>query len=147
MAQVDETRACVFLKQGRFVEAERVAFSAVRNQEKTGSHALLAESLVAHGKALARLERYSASLSAFRCAIALYEHVNNVNLAAEAALAAFQEIGEHLAASERGQLISGRGVGQDKLALEHHVIKLALEQANGRISQAARLAGMSWQSF
>jgi tetratricopeptide (TPR) repeat protein len=147
VAQVDETRACVFLKQGRFVEAESVAGAAVRNQEKTGSLGLLAEALVTHGRSLARLERYGASLSAFRRAIALYEHIDNMRLAAEAALGAFQEIGEQLAASERGQLISGRGVGQDKLAVEHHVIKLALEEANGSISKAARLAGMSWQSL
>ena len=36
VAQVDETRACVFLQQGRLVEAERVARLAVQNQEKTG---------------------------------------------------------------------------------------------------------------
>lgn len=147
VAQVDETRASVFLRQGRLVEAERVAGSAVRNQAKTGSHALLAEALVTHGRALARLKRYGASLSAFRRAIALYEHVDNMKLAAEAALTTFREIGEHLAALEQGQLISGRGVGQDKLAIEHHVIKLALEQTNGRISEAARLVGMSWQSL
>ncbi len=40
VAQVDETRACVFLQQGRVVEAERVARSAVQNQEKTSRHAL-----------------------------------------------------------------------------------------------------------
>jgi tetratricopeptide (TPR) repeat protein len=147
VAQVDETRACLFIQQGRFVEAERVARSAVRNQEKTGRHGLLAEALTTHARALARLERYGASLAAFRRAIALYEYNNNMKRAAEAALAAFQEIGEYIAAPERGQLLSGRGVGQDKLALEHDVIKIALEQANGRVSEAARLAGMSWQGL
>lgn len=147
VAQVDETRACVFLKQGSLVEAEHVARSAVRNQEKTGRHALVAEALTTHGRALARLERYGTSLSAFRRAIALYEHSGSMNRAAEAALAAFQEIGEHLAASEHEQLMSGRPLGQDKLAIEHHVIKLALKQAKGRVSEAARLAGMSWQGL
>lgn len=145
VAQVDETRACVFLRQGRFVEAERVAHSAVRNQEKTGRHALLAEALTTHGRALAGLERYGASLSAFRRAIGLYEHTDSLNRAAEVALAAFQEIGEHLAATERGELISGRALDQDKLAMEHHVIKLALEQSKGRVSEAARALGTSWQ--
>ena len=147
MAQVDETRACVFLKQDRFVEAEHVARSAVRNQEKTNRHGQLAEALTTHGRALARLERYGASLSAFRRAIALYEQNDCLKRAAEVALAMVKEIGENLAAPERGQLLSGRALGQDKLALEHHVIKLALEQSKGRVNEAARLAGMSWQGL
>jgi tetratricopeptide (TPR) repeat protein len=147
VAQVDETRACVFLQQGRFVEAEHVSRSAVRTQEKTNRHGLLAEALTTHARALARLERYGASLSAFRRAIALYEHTECMKRAAEVALAMVKEIGEHLAAPERGQLLSGRALGQDKLALEHHVIKLALEQAKGKVSEAARLAGMSWQAL
>jgi len=147
VAQVDETRACVFLRQGRFAEAEHVARAAVRNQEKTNRYGQLAEALTTHGRALARLERYGASLSAFRRAIDLYEHTDNLTRAAEVALAMVQEIGEHLTAPERGQLLSGRALVQDKLALEHHVIKLALEQAKGRVSEAARLAGMSWQAL
>jgi tetratricopeptide (TPR) repeat protein len=147
VAQVDGTRACVFLQQGCFVEAENIARSAVCNQEKTNRYGPLAEVLTTHGRALARLERYGASLSAFRRAVALYQHIDNLTRAAEVALAMVQEIGEHLAAPERGQLLSGRALGQDKLALEHHVIKLALEQANGRVSEAARLAGMSWQAL
>jgi DNA-binding NtrC family response regulator len=58
-----------------------------------------------------------------------------------------RDIGEHLVAPEHGQLLSGRALGEDKLALEHHVIKLALEQANGRVSAAAQLTGMSWQAL
>jgi tetratricopeptide (TPR) repeat protein len=147
VAQVDETRACIFLRQGRFIEAERVADLAVRNQEKTNRYGLIAEALTTHGKALARLERYGASLSAFRRAIDLYEHVDNMKRAAEVALAMVKEIGEHLAAPERGQLLSGFGLGQDKVTLEHHAIKLALEQTNGGISDAARLLGMSHQGL
>ena len=95
VAQVDETRACVFLQQGRVVEAERVGRLAVQNQEKTGRPALLAEALITHGKALARLDRYGASLVAFRRAFDLSEHTGSRNRAADAAVAAFQEIGEH----------------------------------------------------
>ena len=62
-------------------------------------------------------------------------------------MAAYRELGDRLVIFERGQLLSGRGVGKDKLAMEHDVIKLALEQANGRISRAARLAGMSHQGL
>jgi DNA-binding NtrC family response regulator len=83
----------------------------------------------------------------FQRAIELSDNAGLASRAAEAALAAFRELGKQLVISQRGQLLSGRGVGQDKLAMEHEVIKLALEQANGRVSEAARLAGMSWQAL
>lgn len=147
VAQVDETRACVFLQQGRVVEAERVARMAVQNQEKTGRHALVAEALIAHGRALARLERYGASLSAFRRAIELSVQTENSHLESEAAVAAFREIGEHLSASERGQLISGRGWSEDNQARERELIKLALEQTNGKVTYAARMLGLSYPAL
>lgn len=146
-AQVDETRACVFLQQGRIAEAELVARSAVVNQEKSGRHALLAEALITHGKALARLERYGASLSAFRRAIDLSEPTGNIQQAAEASLAAFREIGEHLTVSEKGQFVSGRGWGEDKHSREHDLIKLALDQAKGKVTHAARSLGMSYPAL
>jgi DNA-binding NtrC family response regulator len=68
-----------------------------------------------------------------------------MNRAAEAALAAFRELGDHLVVSEHGQLLSGFGMGQDRLSREREIIKLALEQSKGRISRAARSLGVSWQ--
>jgi len=147
VAQVDETRARVFLKQGRIAEAERVARSAVLNQDKSGRHGLLVEALITHGRALARLEKHGAALSAFRRAIELSDHTGNASQAADAALAAFREIGEHLSVSEMGQLISGRGWGEDKQSREHMLIKLALEQAKGKVTHAARILGMSYPAL
>lgn len=93
VAQVDETRACVFLQEGRVTDAERVAHLAVQNQEQTGRDAFLAEALITHGRALARLESYGAALLAFRHSIDLSESAGNPARAADAALAAFREIG------------------------------------------------------
>jgi len=146
-AQVDETRACVFLAQGRITEAERKVRSAVRVQEKSGNAYLLTEALTTYGRVLARSERYVASLGTFRRAIELADGAGLANRAAEAMVAAFRELGDHLVISQREQLLSGRGVGQDKLTLEHDVIELALEQANGKVSRAALLAGMSYQGL
>jgi tetratricopeptide (TPR) repeat protein len=70
-AQVDESRAGVLLKQKRHSEAELAARSSVQTLEKTDRHALLAESLVTHGRSLARLGNYNASLYAFKRAISL----------------------------------------------------------------------------
>ena len=147
VAQVDETRARIFLAQGRLKEAERAARSAVRIQEKGGNAFLTTEALITYGSVLAQTESYAAALSTFRRAFELSERAGLGNRAADAAVTAFRAIGDRLAVSDRGQLLSGRALGQDKLSMEHHVIEVALEQANGKVSEAARILGTSWQGL
>ena len=107
----------------------------------------MTEALITYGRVLARSERYGESLATFRHVIELSDRAGLLNRAAEAALAAFREIGVNLLASEQGKLVSGRRLGQDKRSMEHEVIKLALEQAKGKVSQAARSLGISHQSL
>jgi tetratricopeptide (TPR) repeat protein len=147
VAQVDESRACVFLKQGQVVEAERIVRSAVHTQEQNGRHALLAEALITHGRALARLENYGEALSAFRRAIQLSEHTGDRNRAAEAAFAVFQEMGQHLAIFEGEKFISGRTLNEEVSSFEHDTLKLALENSQGSVTRAARSLGMSHQAL
>lgn len=147
VAQVDESRACVFLKQGQVAEAERIVRSAVHTQEQSGRHALLAEALITHGRALARLENYSEALSAFRRAIQSSEHTGDRNRAAEAAFAVFQEMGQHLAIFEGEKFISGRTLNEEVSSFEHDTLKLALENAQGSVTRAARSLGMSHQAL
>jgi tetratricopeptide (TPR) repeat protein len=143
-AQVDETRACVYLAEGRTKEAERRVLSALRVQERDGNSFYLTEALITYGRVLARSNNHAAAYGTFRRAIELADNASLPNRAAEAIVAAFRELGEHLVIAERGQLLSGRGVGQDKLELEHEVIKFALEQTNGKVTAAAqRLAGQT----
>jgi tetratricopeptide (TPR) repeat protein len=146
-AHIDETRACVFLKQGRIIEAEEAARAAVRIQERTGRHVWLAEALITHGKALARLKRYSSALFAFRRAFDLSEKNGCSNQSAEAAIATLRELGENLAVIEGGQLLPGRGLRDEKRSLEHEGIKAALEQAKGSVTLAARSLGISFQAL
>jgi len=146
-AQVDETRARILLHEGRIAEAERVARSAVRVQENGGNTTLLTEALITYGRVLARSERYRASLETFRRAIELSEGAGLMNTAAQAALSAFREIGEHLAVAEHGQLLYGGVMGQDKLLREREAIKVALEQAKGSVTDASRILGTSWQGL
>jgi tetratricopeptide (TPR) repeat protein len=146
-AHIDETRACVFLKQGRIIEAEEAARAAVRIQERTGRHGWLAEALITHGKALARLKRYSSALFAFRRAFDLSEKNGCSNQSAEAAIATLRELGENLAVIEGGQLLPGRGLRDEKRSLEHEGIKAALEQAKGSVTLAARSLGISFQAL
>ena len=147
VAQVDESRARVLLKQDRVVDAERIVRSAVDTHEKSGRDALLAEALITHGRALARLKNYRAALSAFRHAIQLSERAGNRNQSAEAAFAAFQEMGQHLAILEGEKLVSGRTLNEEINYFEHDTIKLALENAKGSVTRAARSLNLSHQAL
>jgi tetratricopeptide (TPR) repeat protein len=145
IASVDDTRASVFLKQGRASEAEEAARASVDTLEKTDRHAVLAESLITHGRALARLGDYVDSFAAFERAIDLSQLTGSNNKAADAALAAFQELGEHLTVSEK--VVSGRTLSEEVNSYEHELIKRALENAQGSVTHAARTLGISYQAL
>jgi tetratricopeptide (TPR) repeat protein len=147
IAEVDETRACVFLKEKRYAEAERVAFASVRALEKAQRQSKLAEALITHGRASARLGKHGEALASFRRAIAFAEETGHVNRAADAALAAFQEIGDHLAAIEAHGLASGRTLKEEIRLVERDYIKRALDLYQGSITYAARSLGMSHQTL
>lgn len=58
IAQVDETRARAFLSQGLNAQAETTVRVSVRTLEQGDEKAVLAEALITHGTALARLDRF-----------------------------------------------------------------------------------------
>jgi tetratricopeptide (TPR) repeat protein len=142
LAQVDETRARVFLKEERNTEAEKAARSSVQTLEDSDRPSLLAEALKRHGMALARLEHHSPALNAFRRAIDLSQ--DSINRAADIALTAFQELGDRLAVRS-AITTSGRPLNEEIFLLEHSLIKHALADAHGRVTFAARTLGMSYQ--
>jgi len=146
-AQVDETRARVFLKEKRDVEAEKLARSSVRVLEHSERHALLAESLTTHATALARLGQYGAALATFRRALDLSQRIGAQVRAAEVALTMFQEMGDRLAVVEEQLPITGRKLSEEVRALEEKLIKHALEANQGSITYAARTLGMSYQAL
>ena len=144
LAQLDETRARVFLQEKRNAEAEKAARSSVRALENSDRPSLLAEALKRHGIALARLGSHDAALAAFKRAIGLCQELGCLNHAADAALTLFQELEEQLAI--KGAITtSGRPLDEEVFLLEHELIKHALEVAQGRITFAARALGMSYQ--
>lgn len=147
VAQVDETRARVFLKEGRNTEAEKVARSSVRTLEQSDMQLPLAESLTTHGTALARLENYGVALSTFRRAIDLSQKIGSINRAAETALTVFQEMGERLAAVEQGRTIAGLNFTEQIHSLEHDLIKYSLETTKGSVTRAASALGISYQEL
>lgn len=142
LAQVDETRARVFLKERRDAEAEKAARSSVQTLENSDRPSLLAEALKRHGMALARLGHYSAALNTFRRAIDLSQ--DSFSRAADVALTAFQELGERLAV-KKAITTSGKPLDEEIFLLEHELIKYALDDAEGRVTFAARTLGMSYQ--
>ena len=146
-AQVDETRARVFLKEKRNTEAEKVARASVRALENSDRQALLAEALTTHGAALARTGHYGAALAAFRRALDLSEQIGNPSRAADIALKVFREMGDRLAVVDVAKPVSGRSLSEQVHALEHDVIKHALEAFEGSVTYAAQSLGMSYQNL
>ncbi len=60
-AQVNDTRARVFIAQQRYVDAEKIAFAAVSELEKGDEQSLLAEALETQAVALARMGRFQSA--------------------------------------------------------------------------------------
>jgi CheY-like chemotaxis protein len=180
LAQVGETRARAWLKEGAFAKAEKEARLAVQMLETGGEQSLLAEALTTHGTALARLGDSEQARAAFQRAIEVAEHVGDVESAGTAALIMFEQLSEQLSDDEIYQtlerayeLLKQRrnsiarnsltdalyralsmvhtfrpnwetfSLGQTLHRHEARYIQMALEDASGNISRAARLLGLS----
>jgi tetratricopeptide (TPR) repeat protein len=144
VAQVDETRARVFLAEGRNADAEKTARAAVVVLEQGGQLSLLAEALITHGTALARLGYYSQSYATLQHAIEVARASGSLNRAGDAALILIDELGEQLAPRGVTSKLSGCSI-EDIRRYEHDLIKDALMKAQGSVTHAARLLGTSYQ--
>ena len=91
-AQIDWTRAEVFIREGKFKEAEAVARKAATTLEKGGHQCLLADALIAQGIALARLQRNERAQFIFQRAIEAAYTVGALNKAGLAALTMIEEV-------------------------------------------------------
>jgi two-component system, NtrC family, response regulator len=100
IAQVDETRARVFIAQQRYSEAERTVSASVRTLERGGQQSLLAEALTTHGTALARLSRYEESRFTLQRAIEVAHQAGALNIAGLAALTIVEELSKRLSLDE-----------------------------------------------
>jgi tetratricopeptide (TPR) repeat protein len=93
LAQVDETRARVFIAEKKYGEAERVITRAVRGLEQGGESALLSDALAVDGVARARLGDAEGSISAMRRAVEVAEGAGALTNAGLALLALIEEHG------------------------------------------------------
>jgi tetratricopeptide (TPR) repeat protein len=94
VAQIDDTRARVFIAEKKFKEAEALARNAVRVLEKSGHQALLADVLITQGIALARLKHTEHAQFIFQKAIEVAHQVGALNKAGLAALTLIEELDE-----------------------------------------------------
>ncbi len=100
LAGVDETRARVFLAEGRVGEAERLARAAVGVLERGGEQSLLAEALTTLGVALARGGRGEQAKEVLLRAADVAEAAGDAEGAGAAALTLVEELGGWLTLPE-----------------------------------------------
>jgi tetratricopeptide (TPR) repeat protein len=100
VAQVNDTRAQVFLAEKRFVEAERAIFAAVTVLEQGDDSSLLAEALTTQGSIFARSGKHDSARAAFSRASEVAAAAGDSHLAAVAQLRLIEEIGDVLSRAE-----------------------------------------------
>jgi CheY-like chemotaxis protein/vacuolar-type H+-ATPase subunit H len=105
LAQVDETRARVMLKQGRLVEAEKTVRAAVRTLARGDELSLLAEALTTYGVVLARLHHPEQARSTMERAIDVAQQAGDLHSAGLAGLTIIEQLSEHLSNDELCMMI------------------------------------------
>jgi tetratricopeptide (TPR) repeat protein len=93
LAQVDETRASVFIAEKKYREADRVIARAVQTLEQGGSAALFAEALTTQGLVWARLGNNEGSINVLRRAMQVAEDAGALTSAGLAVLTLIEEHG------------------------------------------------------
>lgn len=96
VAQVNETRARVFISQKQFAQAERAVTAAVSTLELGGEQSLLSEALITQGTAMAGLGKYSAAKVAFDRAAEVAETAGDTLSAGNARLTQIQTLQSYL---------------------------------------------------
>ena len=92
VAQVDDTRAQVFIAERNYAQAELIARTAARSFERAGRQCFLAETLVNQGIAVARMREPARAQFIFQQAIEIAHQAGSLNCAGLAALTMIEEI-------------------------------------------------------
>jgi tetratricopeptide (TPR) repeat protein len=99
-AQFEDSRARVFLSQGRFEQAEKTANSAVKFLREGEQQSNLAEALTTHAVAMARLQRTSEAFAALNEAIGVAAQVGDPESEGLASLTVIEELADSVSTSE-----------------------------------------------
>ena len=95
VAQIDDTCAQVLIAEKKLTQAEAIARAAVASLKKSGHQHVLADAMITHGIALARLGKSNQAEFNFREAIRVAHEIGALNRAGLAALTLIEEI-DHL---------------------------------------------------
>jgi len=133
VAQVNETRARVFLAEKRFGEAEHAILNAIRVLEQGDDSSLLAEALTTQGSIFTGSGKYDSARKTFNRASELAAAAGDSHLAAVAQLRMIEEMGgmlslEELLASYRSadQHVGDRA-SQSELERLQHCLHIVLD--------------------
>src|SRR5215213_1826145 len=110
VAQVNDTRARVFLTEKRFADAERAIFAAIATFEKGEDSSLLAEALTTEGSIFAGSGKYHNARKAFNRASEVAAKAGDSHLGAVAQLRMIEDLGSVLTRAEL--LAAYRGADQ-----------------------------------
>ena len=185
VAQLNDTRARVFLAQQRYGDAEKLALSSASVLDRGGERSLLGDTLHTLGIAQARQGRHTAALTTLKRAAELADTAGDPESAGRALLTTLEELNSFLSAEQITNLYfeADRRLGEDlsyetmkrlrecaRLLTAHSVsvvaasagtilfeeevklcesnlIKRALDQANGSVTRAARILGLTHQGL
>lgn len=100
LAQVEETRARVYVAERHYHAARRVIIGVVETFEKGGESALLTDALIIKGTVQARLGDKKESLYTFRSAIRIAKNAGALSNAGRAAVSMIEEHGNSLSDAE-----------------------------------------------
>jgi tetratricopeptide (TPR) repeat protein len=100
VARVDETYARTLIAEGRNAEAVTTVRNSVRVFEEGDERSALAEALVTHGTALARVHQNADALSAFKRAISVSEQAGDTHVTGLAAIAIVEELSSFVGPEE-----------------------------------------------
>jgi CheY-like chemotaxis protein len=100
VVQCDDTRARIFIAEGKFAEAEKAVSASVQSAEVGDRQALLAESLTTLGLAQARAGKYSEARRNLTRAVETAEAAGDHAGAGLAALTLAEELGDGMTARE-----------------------------------------------
>jgi tetratricopeptide (TPR) repeat protein len=100
LAQVEETRARVYVAEQHYHAARRVIIGVVETFEKGGESALLTDALIIKGTVQARLGDTKESLHTFRSAIRIAKNAGALSNAGRAAVSMIEEHGNSLSDAE-----------------------------------------------
>src|SRR5262249_16793662 len=147
VAQVNETRARVFLAEKRFAEAERAIFGTVSVLEQGEESSLLAEALMTEGSIFARSGKHDSARAAFSRASEVAAAAGDSHLAAAAQLRMIEEmidvlsVTELLALYRSADQYAGNGASQSEQQGLRFCGHMVLDKLHQALSEEEELIG------